>query len=201
MIAFESQHYLKRKTQGKVGYAALKLDMSKAYDRVEWSFLEGMLKHFGFSDRWINIVMGCVKTVTYSIPFEDTEIGPIIPSRGLRQGDPLSPYLFILVVEGLSALLRKHESMGCIHGVAVARGAPRISHLLFADDSLLFFQANHREASIVKEILHDYESASGQVVNFNKSKVFFSTNVSVSCREGLVELLGVGPAAMEEKYL
>ncbi|CAH9109352.1 unnamed protein product [Cuscuta europaea] len=201
MLAFESQHYLKRKTRGKMGFVSLKLDMSKAYDRVEWTFLEGMMRHLGFAEMWINLIMECVTSVTYSIPFDESELGPIFPTRGLRQGDPLSPYLFLIVAEGLSALLRHSEETGRLHGVAVARGAPQISHLLFADDSLLFFKATHGEASLVKEILHDYEMASGQMINLNKSRIFFSPNVPNEHQVGLIEMLGVGLAGEEERYL
>ncbi|CAH9113463.1 unnamed protein product [Cuscuta europaea] len=201
MIAFESQHYLKHKNQGNVGYVSLKLDMSKAYDRVEWTFMKGMLHHLGFDDRCISLVMECVSSVSYSIPFDNSELGPILPTRGLRQGDPLSPYLFILIAEGLSSLLKSHEMAGRLHGVAVARGAPIITHLFFADDSLLFFKATHGEASIVKETLNDYALASGQVINLQKSKIFFSSNVSEDCKEGLKEMLGVGLAGSEELYL
>ncbi|CAH9083997.1 unnamed protein product [Cuscuta epithymum] len=201
MLAFESHHYLRRKRQGKTGYAALKLDMSKAYDRVEWDFLEGIMRRLGFGDRWVSLIMNCISSVSYSIPFDDGELGPIWPSRGLRQGDPLSPYLFILVAEGLSTLISREEARGRIHGVSIARRAPRISHLFFADDSLLFFQATHREVTAVREILHAYETASGQTINYNKSKFFFSANVPAHIQEGLMEVMRVEYAGNEEKYL
>ena len=84
ILAFEIQHYLKRKTQGKEGVAALKMDMSKAYDRVEWLFLRKMMEQLGFSSRWISLVMMCVESVRYKILHDGTEVGPIIPERGLR---------------------------------------------------------------------------------------------------------------------
>ncbi|CAH9135001.1 unnamed protein product, partial [Cuscuta epithymum] len=201
MIAFEAHHYLKRKRQGIDGYIALKLDMSKAYDRIEWNFLEAVLARLGFDGRWVSMIMQSVKTVTYSIPFDGSELGPVIPHRGLRQGDPLSPYLFILVAEGLSARLRQEEAAGRLHGVCVARGAPRISHLLFADDCFLFFKASHDECSIVKTVLEDYEVASGQVINYNKSTISFSANISSDRREGYREMFSVQPMETGAKYL
>lgn len=103
----------------------------------------------------------------------------VVPSRGLRQGDPLSLYLFIICAEGLSSLLRKHERAGLVHGVRVVRGAPIMNHLFFADDCF-FFKANAQEARIIKQSLAIYGVASGQVVNYNKSSISFSANVSVA---------------------
>jgi hypothetical protein len=81
------------------------LDLTKAYDRVEWGFLEGVLKRLGFHSTWIHWVMKCVTSVSYSIRFNNVSLEPFKPSRGLRQGDPLSPYLFLFVADGLSKLL------------------------------------------------------------------------------------------------
>lgn len=138
MIAFEMQHYQKRKNQGKVGYGALKLDMSKAHDRLEWFFLKEIMKRMGFGRDWIELIWNCISTVEFYFLLNNSEIGPVIPGRGIRQGDPLSPYLFIIAFEGLSAIIHKQQQEGGIHGITVARGAPTISHLLFADDSFMF---------------------------------------------------------------
>lgn len=100
-----------------------------------------------------------VSTVEYYILDEGEELGPIIPHRGLRQGDPLSPYLFILVMEGLSAMINKQETRGNIHGISISKGAPRVSHLLFADDCLLFFKANPLEFQVFKDVLEEYALA------------------------------------------
>lgn len=169
--------FLKRKRQGKHGVAALKIDMSKAYDRVEWGLLQEMMLKLGFDAKWVQLIMLCVTTVRYSVHREDREVGPIIPSKGFHQGDPLSPYLFILCAECLSSLIKRHERLGLLHGVKVARRAPVVSHLFFADDSFLFFRTNQTEASTIKQILAIYGGASGQLVNFTKSFISFSANV------------------------
>ena len=83
LVAFETLHYLKRKTQGKMGYMALKLDMSKAYDRVEWDFLEALMQHLGLGEKMRKIIMSCLRPVPYSILLNGQPVGSIKPSRGL----------------------------------------------------------------------------------------------------------------------
>ncbi|XP_050217337.1 uncharacterized protein LOC126668167 [Mercurialis annua] len=116
LIAYEIGHYLRCKRRGKVGMAALKIDMSKAYDRVRWDFIDFMLRNLGFCDKWINLIMYCVRSVKYTNIGNCENLAPIIPSRGLRQDDLLSPYLFIICAEGLSLLLAREEMEGRIYG-------------------------------------------------------------------------------------
>jgi len=125
MVAFETHQYLKRKRQGKEGFTTLKLDMSKAFDRVEWHLLEAMLRKFGFDDKWISLIMECVSTVDYHISIEGNLIGHIFPNRELRQGDTISPYLFIIIVKGLSVMIKDAETKGLLHGIQVACRAPK----------------------------------------------------------------------------
>lgn len=83
----------------------MKIDISKAYDRLEWSFVEQMLNKFGFHSTWISRLMGCVTTVSYSFLHNREIFGDIQSHRGIRQGYPISPYLYILCAEGLSAIM------------------------------------------------------------------------------------------------
>ncbi|XP_030958481.1 uncharacterized protein LOC115980358 [Quercus lobata] len=115
LIAFESLHHMKNSCSSKKGFMAMKLDMSKAYDRVEWVFLEKILLKMGFADTWVALIMECITTVSYSILVNGEPKDVIVPSRGLRQGDPLSPYLFLFCAEGLNALLQNAANEGMIN--------------------------------------------------------------------------------------
>ena len=150
--------------------------MSKAYDRVEWSFLQAMMIKMGFCHEWTQLIMNCVMSVSYRVKVNGDIGKSFVPSRGLRQGDPLSPYLFLLCIEGFSALLSEAESAGRIKGMQVCQRAPSISHLLFADDSQLLVRANRENVEEVQRILTLYEQVSGQTINKTKSAVLFSAN-------------------------
>lgn len=106
LVAYELMHALKRKRTGKKGSFALKLDMSKAYDRVEWDFMEGMMLQMGFDTRWVELIIHCISLVSYFVMVNKEAIEVFIPSKGLRQGDPLSPYLFLIRTKCFSTLLK-----------------------------------------------------------------------------------------------
>ena len=201
LIAFETLHHMKTQCSSKTGFMALKLDMSKAYDRVEWVFLQKVLLKMGFKEAWVGLIMQCVTTVTYSILVNGEPQGFICPSRGLRQGDPLSPFLFLFCAEGLNALISKAAFDGDIWGYSICRAGPRISHLFFADDCLLFYRATPTECAHIQRILAWYEAASGQQVNSDKTTAFFSRNTSEVIQEELKGLLGVPAIKSYEKYL
>lgn len=191
LISFELMHYLKRKTRGSRGGMAIKLDMSKAYDRVEWGFLKAMLLKMGFHDRWVRLLMFCVSSVSYSVVAGGHEIGPIIPQRGLRQGDPLSPYLYLIVAEGLSALIRCFEEVQLIHGLKVSRLAPMISHMFFAYDCYLFCRASEGEGSAINSLLEQFQRATGQQINCQKSTIYFSRNTRRQVCDSLCSILSI----------
>jgi hypothetical protein len=132
------------------------------------------MRKLGFVDRWIDLMMACVGSVRYQVRFNSEETEMFVPSRGLRQGDPLSPYLFLLCAEGLSGLLLREEEVGGIDGVRVCRNAPSVSHLLFADDSLILMKADLNNATSLQQVLDTYCANSGQLVSLAKSSIFFS---------------------------
>lgn len=147
--------------KGKEGFMGLKIDLSKAYDRLEWGFLKAVLCKMGFASRWIHLMMSCARTVSYSILINGQPQGHIVPMHGIRQGDPLSPYFFILCAEAMSSMMNQAEREGGITGIPITRGGTSINHLLFADDSLLFCRANLRDRDRIQDLLSCYEAASG----------------------------------------
>jgi hypothetical protein len=178
MVAIEIIHYMRTKTTDKAGCVALKLDISKAYDRMSWEYLRAVLIRMGFSDKWVHWMVMCVELVDYSVLVNGEKVGHVILGRGLRQGDPISPYLFILCAKGLSSLISRAEATGDLTGIAICRGTPRVTHLLFADDCFLFFKACDRQAQTMKNILSLYEAASGQSISLPKSEIYYSWNVA-----------------------
>jgi hypothetical protein len=184
-----------------VGRCAVKLDMHKAYDRVEWIFLENMMRKLGFDERWINQMMACVNSVRYQVRFNSEETDMFVPTRGLRQGDPLSSYLFVLCVEGLSSLLLYEEEVGGIDGIRVCINAPSVSHPLFADDSLILMRADMTNATSLQKVLDTYCANSGQLVSLAKSSIFFSPNTHAILRSEICEVLNIDTEALSDKYL
>lgn len=132
----------------KNGLIALKLDISKAYDRIEWCFLENVVKKLGFSLKWTDLIMWRVSTTSFSVLINGVAKGMIHSQRGLRQGCLLSPYLFILYAEGFSNLLQQAEAKKLIHGLKFSSRLS-ISHLLFTD-----------ECTTLKQIFDSYAAAS-----------------------------------------
>ena len=124
----------------------------------------------------VRLIMSCISSVSYSVLLNGQHVGNIKPSRGLRQGDPLSSYLFLMCAMGLQSLLRKAEMEGHIRGVAICRNGPKVSHLFFADDSVLFCNAKEEECQKILDILAIYERGSGQKINREKTNIFFSSN-------------------------
>ena len=159
-----------------------------------------MLK-LGSPRGWVDRVMSCVSSTSFSVLINGKPYGMITPTRGLRQGDPLSPYLFLLCAKGFTSLLQKAELEGHIHGVSICRRATKISHLMFADDSLLFCQASKKETQEALEILKLYAEASGQCINMEKSLVYFSSNTPPQKRELIKGMLGVSEVVRFESYL
>lgn len=145
----------------------------------------------GFDPKWVTLIMECVKSVMYAVVINENPVGHIIPSRGLRQGHPLSPYLFFVCAEALSAMLRRAKSKGVITGVPTSKKKLRVNQIFFADDNLLLCKANLVEWRRLTRILDKYEGASEQKLNKEKTSLFFSRNTSEERKREITQLSGL----------
>ena len=179
----------------------LKLDMSKAYDRVECDFLDKIMERLGFDGKWRKLVGCCFRSVSFSIMINGEPHGFFHPSRGLHQGDPLSPYLFLLCAEGFHSLIQQVADNGELREVSLCKEGQKITDLFFVDDSLLFCRANDTNCQTVMNILTMYEEASGQKINRGKTQLFFSTNTQEDIKNRVKDLVGVEVVTQYEKYL
>jgi len=166
-VAQETIHSVKlMKKKG----AVVKIDLSKAYDRISWTYIRMLLTHLGFKIDFINWVMGCITSVSFAVLINGAASSFFKGQRGLRQGCPLSPLLFLLVAEGLSQLMLKAKREGSIKGLEVAVNL-FITHLLFVDDILLFSNGSLTKFNKIKEILELFMKATGMQVNYRKSQL------------------------------
>lgn len=124
--------------KSRVGRLILKIDFEKAYDCVNWKFLLDMLSKFGCGERWCRWIRACISTSSLSILINGSPTEEIFPQKGLRQGDPISPFLFNVVVEALNIMMERVKEGGFIKGIVVGNNGVNISHLQFADDSIFF---------------------------------------------------------------
>ncbi|CAM8884344.1 unnamed protein product [Rhodiola kirilowii] len=201
LLAHELMHFIKTRQAGGAEYCSIKLDMRKAYDRVDWNFLEQMQLRLGFPIEWVEKVMKCVKSVSYRVRVNGLISDKFCPERGLRQGDPISPYLFVICTDWLARRLEEQQEQGLIRGVRVSRTAPMISNLMFADDSILFVRAEVDDIMRLKSTLVKYEDLSGQQINLNKSEVCVGNNVGGDKSRLLRSILGMKSVIKIERYL
>ncbi|KAK9995685.1 hypothetical protein SO802_020371 [Lithocarpus litseifolius] len=145
--------------------------------------------------------METVRLASYSILINGEPRGHITPTRGIKQGDPFSLYLFLLCAKGLSSLLRHAIGSGQLHAIASCQGGVQVSHLLFANNSLLFCKATPGDCQNLLNILALYEVASGQTINRNKTSIFFSRNTKPEMRGVIRQMLGAQVMEDYEKYL
>lgn len=154
-----------------------------------------------FHPALIKWIMQCITSVTYTFIVNGAARGFVKPRRGIRHGDLLSPYLFILCSEVLTGLCANAQRRGLLKGVSIATHCPELSHLLFADDTMFFYRANKKNADTLKSLLMKYESVSGQLINKQKSSIFFPKKTSQSIRALMKTTLEIDMEGGVRKYL
>ena len=188
IIVQEMLHSFKTRKE-KSRLMDVKIDLQKAYDRVNWNFLQVVLKNFGFDEKFVKWILECVSTVSFELLINGGKIGQFRPKRGLRQGDLLSPYLFILCQEVFSRILEKEFMEKNISGVKASIGSTPITHVMYADDIVLFSKACRREANAINECLEKYCRWFGQLLNRVKSRIIFSKLTHQQTRWGIKHIL------------
>ncbi|GKA59909.1 RNA-directed DNA polymerase, eukaryota, reverse transcriptase zinc-binding domain protein [Tanacetum coccineum] len=162
--------YNRKQKQKKV---AFKIDLQKAYDTISWEFLKNILLKFGFPSKMVNWIMTCVSTTKFSISINGDRVGYFQGGRGLRQGDPMSPYLFTLVMEVLNLIVVKNIEDNGDFKYHYGCKKLKITHLCFADDLLMFCHGDGSSVETIRNSLEEFSNYSGLKANMNKSTVFF----------------------------
>lgn len=165
----------------------VKVDMKKAYDRIEWCFVEKVLEACGFAETSRAMILRCINSVDFNILLNGEISGKVILSRGLRQEDPLFPLLFILYSEVLTRLIEREQQ---IQRIKICKRVPAISLILYADDLLLACRANSQNAEALLDNFGLYCLWSGQEANMEKSHIFFSKNTRLDVKRTIRETLG-----------
>ncbi|GKU86994.1 hypothetical protein SLEP1_g1457 [Rubroshorea leprosula] len=197
VIANETIDAAKRK---KMASFMFKMDFVKAYDKVCWDFLDYMMLRMDFDPKWRRWITACLETAEMSILINGSTTRQFKISRGLRQGDPLSPYLFLLVAEGFNGIISSTINHGLFEGIDIGNGGMKVSHLQFADDSILFGKAVERNIWAAKSIMRIFELVSGLKINFVKSQLF-GLNVSDEWKSKMAHILHCKQGAFPYRYL
>ena len=179
----------------------VKIDLEKAYDCPEWSFIKMVLEYFGLPENIVKLIMSCVSSTTTSILINGSKMDSFQPTCGIRQGDPLSPYLFILCMEFLGAQISGMCEQNRWDPIKASRNGPSFSHIFFVDDLLLFAKANSKNSKAIMDVLDHFYNLAGQKVNKSKSRILFSPNVARRRRRRLCNKMGIYETSDLDRYL
>jgi hypothetical protein len=195
--AHEIIHTLKIQRRGGM---IIQLDLAKAYDKIRWHYMAKTMEYFGFNHHWINWIITLVSTTSFLLLLNGTPAKPFYPSRGIKQGDLLSPFPFILMMEGLSRSLKSTIAAGVIKVLKPFENCPTSTHQQFVDDTLLHGTPMVKEAKAYKKILEDFGEASREEINHSKSMIyFFNTNMEIE--RNSANFLGFEHKTLPMKYL
>ncbi|CAM8972135.1 unnamed protein product [Rhodiola kirilowii] len=183
------------------GNIIMKIDMSKAYDRVSWLFLIRTLKAMGFNDRWCDLIFRNMSNCFYSVLWDDSSFGHFKSNQGVRQGDPLSPALFVICMEVFSRMIHQGDRSGRIKPFFTKVGAVQVSHLLYADDMLIFTNGSKLSYERLFVIINLYCANSGQQLNPLKSFIFFDDHIPEERRRTILRTTGFTAGLFPTTYL
>lgn len=172
----------------------LKVDIKKAYDEVDWGFLRHILDKTSFKNNLISLIVDVITSSSLKVCWNGTALEAFCPSQGLRQGDPLSPYLFFLFMEMLHQKINSAVTCGMWQPIHVTKDSLGFSHLFFVDDLLLFREASFSQTKLMEHILEGFCSKSGQKINRKKSLIWVSPNTpnylrSIICKNFRVQVI------------
>lgn len=183
LTAHEAVHFMKQQQERGI---VLKLDFEKAYDRVNWEYLYAVLRCMGFGETWVRWVRACISTASFAVLVNGETTDTSLYHRGLRQGDPMAPLLFVLVVQVLSRMWDRAQREGLISGFPIDIGGGHLSHLQYADDTVLFFSGPEEQFFTARFLLEMFHELSGIRVNFHKSFV-----VGINTEEQAIQRVAV----------
>ena len=178
----------------------MQLDIAKAYDKLNGNYIMKILIAFGFGHNWVRWVMALVTSSNFSILVNGSPSENFLPSRGLKLGDPLSPFLFILMMEGHGRLIKQEKEEGKIKGLQLSENGKSLTHQQFVDDTMLQVIPMVREALAYKQILKYFAMAAGTEVSLTKSTIFFF-NTDIAIKRNISRILGFQRDMLPSKYL
>eukprot|EP00253_Pinus_taeda_P004365 PITA_04365 len=197
VVTQEVIHSLKVKKQKGM---MIKLDLSKAYDRLNWKYLETVLERFGFHQRWIAWIHNLISSPHFFVLVNGSPSKTFNASRGIRQGDPMSPFLFILAVEGLGRFIKQERTANRIKGLQIWGNNLPLTHQQFVDDIMLFGEPTVREVRQLRRILDLFAEACGLEINKDKSCIFIFNTID-QVKSHLIRILGFKKGELPTKYL
>lgn len=180
---------------------ALKIDLEKAYDKLEWNFIKKALEHINLPPKFIKWIMMCIQSVSYDITINGCITESWNPNRGIRQGDPLSPYIFIICMNYLIFKFVDGHNSNLFDGLQINKYTPPIPILCFADDCIIFGKNNPKSITFIKETLNNFAEEAGLHINWNKTKTYFSKNTPHHKIKDSCKNLNIRAGNRNDKYL
>ncbi|XP_019167321.1 PREDICTED: uncharacterized protein LOC109163057 [Ipomoea nil] len=187
--------------KGKSGWMVMKIDLEKAYDKLSWDFIKDTVEDIGLNDTWTKRILECVSSPRLAVLVNRQKMEWFKPTRGIRQGDSISPLIFVLCIERLSHIIQSSINSGHWKGIKLSRQGPHITHLFFADDLVLFGEATEQQALEMKTCLDTFCKCSGQKLSLQKSTLFFSKNTEGSLQQRIAAVVGIPIVSNMGNYL